>query len=448
MMKQELKYYIKANKLIILSHAFLLSLFFVLIYVFFQATTLSAARVNVFNRIYQNHEMFTIRTDLEDEEFFDALENEDMLTRMGIFYDTLNQSPDVKFLSIHHQFISIRNFRGGVTFDYNYEFKHWGYIEVGPYLFEDEWYTDIRTLQMNQQAFEFFDLRISEGEIFSWEDIDYSNNHIPILLGAEYRDIYHVGDVLEGTFLSVEFQFEVIGFFEANSAIFYFNLPEYYLDKYIVIPYPYSLQAFALVEDGGQFKTDPWFRGSLSLGMIIGDLVVESGPDALGNVLNTLSIVADVSGFGQYRIMGVPDFAVQFGRMVSILSYNQRLLVIALSLCMALVGVISVVTSRFLFKKRLSTYDVLFICGWSREKVAKLILNELLLLSLLSFILFIIWLQLSGIASVLQLLWSILLLYLPFLSGFIVALILLIGLMSITYQILKLELKKYVEVVK
>jgi len=438
MMRTELKYYIKRNKYLIISHAFLLSLLFLLVYVFLQFTTLAVGRLDTFNRIYQNNEMFSLSHTLEGDDIFDALEDDDLLHRLAIFYDGLNHSDNIHFLSMHHQFISIRNFRGSIIFDYNYEFRHIPEIAefIGSYLIEEEWYMDVNSLQMNQQSFEFFDLAILEGEGFLWENIHYSDHRIPILLGADYRGIYEIGDTLEGIFYFTHFEFEVVGFLEVNSTLFYFNDPEYYLDRYIIIPYPSNLQELDLIE------SDPWFKGILSLAMIGGDLVVERSPDSLEDVLNILYIISNVSGFEQYEILGLPSFTTQYGRMVSILSYNQNLLIVVLLVCIVLVGVISIVVSKFLFKKRLPIYEVLYQSGLDKRGISKLIFRELMFLSIMSLGLFILWIHLSGLVSAHHLLLGVILLYVPFLSGFATVVILLTILMNMTYRLLKLELKK------
>lgn len=125
MIVKELRYAIKKNKFAIASYAFLVSLFFLLTYVFFRFTNLATDRTDFFNEIYQNNEMFILRNTLFDGELrtLEFLEDQILLDQMGKFYEELNHSSDFVTLSIHNQFISIRDFSGDLIFDYRYEFS-------------------------------------------------------------------------------------------------------------------------------------------------------------------------------------------------------------------------------------------------------------------------------------------------------------------------------------
>ncbi|MCL1989409.1 MAG: hypothetical protein FWG67_00815 [Defluviitaleaceae bacterium] len=371
-MKGEIKHYLKKYWFFIFLQALLITLLLGLITVFVQFTTLTSGQLHHFEDSFHGKTMFTVGVDVLAETnttlYIDE-ENrihwdETVDHSISLFYDLLNQRSDIHFLSMNSQSTSIRDFHGGDLFDAFY-----GTELMGEYELNDNTYLRVKAIQMNQQAFEFFDLELANGVMFSWEEIDYNERTIPILLGDAYQDIYEIGDVLISGAPFENFELEVYGFLPPNTSIFYFYEPNYVLDRYMVMPYPYSLQAYVPI--------DHQLKVFLSLAMISGDIVVADDEGALAFVLNVLSIVGELSGFEDYLLWDVNLFATHFTRMVAILNYNVQLLQAVLVFCMAILFFISTQVSKHLFKRRKKHYQLFHTLGFSQKFMCKLILREI-----------------------------------------------------------------------
>ncbi len=79
---------------------------------------------------------------------------------------------------------------------------------------------NVKSVQMNQAAFDFYNLKTESGTALNWDEIDYAADSIPILLGADYRSVYDIGDTLKGNYYSQIVEFTVVGFLEADSSVF------------------------------------------------------------------------------------------------------------------------------------------------------------------------------------------------------------------------------------
>lgn len=110
------------------------------------------------------------------------------------------------------------------------------------------------------EVFRVYGLKLSEGEIFRDSDYIFDqsdinaqgiNRHIPVILGADYKGIYKVGDVIK---TKISEELTVIGFFAKDSM---FASADSYglvnLNKYIVSP----LYKAERMEDGTVVE-DPW----------------------------------------------------------------------------------------------------------------------------------------------------------------------------------------------
>lgn len=94
----------------------------------------------------------------------------------------------------------------------------------------------INCLQISENVLEDFHILISEGRLFEQDDYLYvENGEIPILMGNDYADLYHIGDSFQWNYLFEEYTFKVIGFLEKDSGI---ELAErnVIMDTYIVMP--------------------------------------------------------------------------------------------------------------------------------------------------------------------------------------------------------------------
>lgn len=190
--------------------------------------TLSSRKLD--SNSYDGLQRYTVIDNLYDsEQFYDFRQAAYNINCIKDFYNQLNQERDIKVLSIFDQPIPIRDFKGSDEFYYNSK----EFLENNPNVD-----ITIKSIQINETAFCYYDLKTENGTNVNWDSINYEDNQIPVFLGAEYKDIYNIGDVLAGNFYSRDFEFYIVDFLEKNSLIYYGNDPEFCIDNYVIIPYP------------------------------------------------------------------------------------------------------------------------------------------------------------------------------------------------------------------
>lgn len=89
------------------------------------------------------------------------------------------------------------------------------------YVIDGENITAAEAIQISENFFSLFPLKITEGRCFEASDFDYRNTEsIPVILGKAYQDTFQLGDVFEGYYICERRSFKVIGFTDAGSEFY------------------------------------------------------------------------------------------------------------------------------------------------------------------------------------------------------------------------------------
>ena len=75
---------------------------------------------------------------------------------------------------------------------------------------------NIKALQVNKEAYDFYKIVVEEGNAIPWESVSYQGTSIPILAGSDYKELYQQGDIIVGNYYSKIVNFEIIGFLREN----------------------------------------------------------------------------------------------------------------------------------------------------------------------------------------------------------------------------------------
>ena len=98
----------------------------------------------------------------------------------------------------------------------------------------------LKVLILSPEAFPAFGIEVSEGRLFSDEDLllyEEQGDFTSVILGAAYRDYYEVGDTIHGWMYTPEANLKVIGFLEEGTLfISPYNDGLTSLDRYIILP--------------------------------------------------------------------------------------------------------------------------------------------------------------------------------------------------------------------
>ncbi|GAA3598543.1 hypothetical protein GCM10022198_23490 [Klugiella xanthotipulae] len=352
----------RKNFPLIVAKSLVFSLFFLAFYNFLSFSQETDAAINQSFSSDSEVNLYTLTDTLvEADEFSEFRESKNELDKLGSFYNALNDGGQFTFLSIFDQPLPVKDFRGDETYDYGYGTE----MSVQGKYFDEDFGAqaqNVKSIQMNKNAFEFYKIRTEGGQEIPWKEIDYSGSEVPILLGSNYANLYRVGDVIQGNFYFKTLNLRVAGFLEPGSSIFYKNEINHYLDSYILIPYPDTLRG---ITDEEQF-----FQGILSFAMINGDLVARKDLSS-AQLIEDLQAISRDTGFYDYTLIDVPTYLVQMSLTKSIIEDNYTLL---LSIILAMgIGVICVTffINRGILVRRWEGGLVYWLLGRSREEIMR-----------------------------------------------------------------------------
>ena len=94
----------------------------------------------------------------------------------------------------------------------------------------------VKSLQVSKNFFKEFNIKLKSGHFWTDKDFVYPNNKVvPVILGSEYQNVFHLGDELKGEYLFEKMTFKVVGFLDGNAA-YSSGYDTKYCDRYILIP--------------------------------------------------------------------------------------------------------------------------------------------------------------------------------------------------------------------
>lgn len=310
----------------------------------------------------------------DPDAFSEFRESREALDSLAGFYNALDAHPELTYLSAFDQNVPVQDFAGGDQHDAGN-----GMPSGIRGTYEDPatgaTVRDVKSMQINRDTFEFYNLRVGSGEPISWESVDYGSGRIPVLLGNSYEGVYDVGDTLHGNLYSENFVLEVRGILEPASSMFYRNEINFYLDDYLVMPYPPTLDGF---EPEQQF-----FHGILYFAMLNGDVTAPSDMTT-DDLLDELLTISRSTGFAEYSLIDVPTYLVQFTLVKRIVQENLALVVsIELMLAVVVLGMV-VAANVHLAHRRRRRRTVLWTLGYDRRSMTRTLAGSLVVEALLT----------------------------------------------------------------
>ena len=226
-----------------------------------------------------------IDTLYEDEDFrlfHSSIENMNIISQ---FYNALNTHDDLLFLGLSDQYLFAEDIK--VIEDASEKSENLGQ------------YWMIPSLQLNKNAFNYFNLTVQEGTSFEWNDINLSNDVQPAIMGSNYADLYQLKDEIEVLFFIRPITLKIIGFLDSNqSSLSYNGEPFYDIDSYIILPLPEYIQPFDELDEEELFH-----YAITSFAMINGYIVK---PKRIEDIERTLDAIGNEVGFQRFDLVTVP----------------------------------------------------------------------------------------------------------------------------------------------
>ena len=275
----------------------------------------------------------------DPDEFYNFRTDNQNINILANFYNTLNASSNFDVLTSFNQAIAVDDFNGDQRFYYNSD----EFIDnsQSPTI-------NIKALQLNQKAYDFYNIEVEGNSEIAWNSISYKDNSIPVLLGSEYKSFYKIGDIITGNYYSKNTNFEVIGFIETDCSINYKNTSNITLDTYMLIPYPSTLWEVD--------KTNFQFESLLYFAMINCDLLpfVEES-----QILKNIKSISDETGFSDFSLVGIDNFQIQHIELLLFIQKHHILFIIGFLIIFILLNILCL----YLFNHILKS-----ICNQSKKK--------------------------------------------------------------------------------
>ncbi|PZF41753.1 MULTISPECIES: hypothetical protein [unclassified Curtobacterium] len=311
-------------------------------------------------------DLYTVVDDLGPDAFETIRRDEHALDAVASFADRIDDQPGFDFISSYDQPVTVQDFRGDDRFDVGYGTE---YTLNGKYQDESgRSVQDIKSIQLNETAYEFAGLSVQDGKPIEWDGVDWGSGRIPVLLGNEYRGVYELGERFTGAVILQEQELEVVGFLEPDSAMYFRGEPNHYLDDTVIVPYPPTL---AGLDRAALDRVDPELFGRLVFQVLNADLAVDHSLD-FGGVVARLDAIGDDTGFRSYTLLGVPSYLVQLSLVRQLVQDNVALVTALLVVLTASVGIITAFLHRLLHNRRAPVARVHHLLGRSPDATNRL----------------------------------------------------------------------------
>jgi hypothetical protein len=311
-------------------------------------------------------DLYTVVDDLDPDAFEAIRRDQHELDEVASFVDRIDDEPGFDFISSFDQPVTVHDFRGDDRFDVGYGTE---YALNGKYQDESgRSVQDIKSIQLNETAYEFAGLSVQDGEPIEWDAVDWGSGQMPVLLGAEYRGVYELGQHLTGAVILQEQELEVVGFLEPDSAMYFRGEANHYLDDTVIVPYPPTL---AGLDRGVLDRLDPELFGRLVFQVLNADLAVDRSLD-FGGVVARLDEIGDDTGFRSYTLLGVPTYLVQLSLVRQLIHDNLVLVTALLVVLTAGVAIITAFLNRLLHHRRAPVARVHHLLGKSPDHTDRL----------------------------------------------------------------------------
>lgn len=344
-----LNLFIKSNYLYYILSMLVLFLFLAIVGIFFNIYMSTITQEQYIEEINNGQQFYAVKDSLYDpDQFYDYRHKKGNIDSIANFYNSLTTSSKFTYLSAFTQAVPIENFRGDSTFYYNSD----AFLEAHPSVT-----ANIKSMQMNHDTFDFYKIKLSHGEKFAWNEIDYKSNDLPVLLGSNYNGIYEIGDSFIGKYYFKEFNMIVKGFLAPNTFINYKGETEFYLDRYVILPYPVLCES-ANLSDSADFE----FKGILYFAMINGKLASSFTKE---DIIYEIKRIADETNFMEFSIIGLPELSSKYKELLSVINENQILLNTSILLLLILVVIIQHGIAQMILLKREAIYKNYWMIGHS-----------------------------------------------------------------------------------
>ena len=198
-----------------------------------------------FNNTYGEKQFLRITENFYDGEYEEFLSNPNYLGKMKSVYNKLINNEIIGYLPEYTNPVYLAD----LPKDERFLYHSYGSTETNEGIELESWdkktdlYYDVNAVWTGKGVLETYGLIPESGRFFTDDDFVpiHSGDTVPIILGADYKEYFEIGDHIKGDIFIANVQFEIIGFLEKGAAIKVIDSgrAEFKaLDSFAVIPLP------------------------------------------------------------------------------------------------------------------------------------------------------------------------------------------------------------------
>lgn len=317
---------------------------------------------------HQDKEIYRLVDNLVGQYETEFFQNSDSMARLKIMYSKLKNNPQFEYLEMYDNPIVLISDRIPDEVLYTYEDgggdTHRGEEDGG------EIFNEVKCFWMSRNVADLFQLQCEQGEF--WREENKNASPIPLVLGSQYKDIFAVGDVIEGLSpVSPRGEFEVTGILKKGAYLVYQG-QVLSLDRYVLMP----------MQDGSDviMPNERAQQRFLYLFKINGALY----SDLSANELQTL--IQDIcESSGVSPVSSVEGATNQQSKLVEMNMQDvSRILKKMVTLLYVFSAVATILFMIMKIDKNNRYYSILLLNGFSYKQVMSIIMGSLVLLMVLS----------------------------------------------------------------
>lgn len=294
--------------------------------------------------------------------------SENYIAKLKSLHHSLINSNDFKYYELHDNIISLLNFIPDNKF---LDLYSTGDFENSILKIDNSLTVyQVNGIYVGSNVFTDFNLTLQEGNYFS--DSDYqlenalANKEIPVILGAEYKEYYEIGDAMSANAFPVdEVKLRIVGFLNPNSYVNMGNGSITLLDRYIILP-SFNFDSYQTSEEFTSIYRSLYY---IKTGGVIAS---KYEANVMQEIINDICSNLDI--FPYYYVIGATNqpsylLGLDMNSMVEIL---KSVTFFIFSFSFVIVTFFTLIT----VKRNLKYYSILSVNGFTYREIKFLILLQ------------------------------------------------------------------------
>lgn len=336
------------------------------------------SQLTEYKEIYEDTQYYTILDNFSVDSAVN-LDDKSNTDKFKIFLNLLMDSKYFEYFMMYEQPVYLENYIGDESNIYGYE--HTSdlsnmTLDIVDRKGDIRESTNVKAFWIGNNVIDYFGLKLEEGRKFEGEDFILNPyKPIPVILGANYKNDYEIGDNIYISFVFSESEAQIVGFLEEGTNIYYRN--KYMnLDRYVIMPI-FSNDDY----EGKQiynFSVNHFYSLRNS-GVLVSKLAVE-------DVQEIITDYSEKAGFenGYYVTEYDSTSKENFD-----LGIEMIYLIINIITVMVIVSIIFMASGCVLnrINRNKKYYSILLLNGCCRREIITIIISELLIVFIIAYLL-------------------------------------------------------------